>query len=455
MSDAVVINTATDTSSECALTRIGERVLAESKKQGASQAETDISSGEGMSVTVRLGEVETVEHNRDKSLIVTVYFGHKSGSASTSDFKDAAVKDTVRAACSIAKYTAEDEYNGLADAESLATEFPDLDIYHPWDVSMDEAIEIATHCEDAARNVDKRIINSEGGSVSSHTGASVYANSHGFLNFNQGSRHGISCSVIGQDPATKDAMERDYWYESVRSHLDLPAPELIGKRAADRTLSRLGARKGKTQQATVIFDATVAASILGHLTSAIRGGSLYRKASFLLDHKGKQIFPEFVRIHEQPLLKKAMGSSAYDNEGVATQTRDIVHDGVLQDYVLSTYSARKLGLKSTGNSGGVRNLTIDPGDKNLEQLIKDQTKALLVTEMIGFGVNNVTGDYSRGAAGFWIENGEIQYPVNEITIAGNLKDMFMNIAAVGNDVDSRGNTRTGSIVINNMTIAGA
>jgi len=433
------------------LADIAQMVIDEAKHQGASASESAISRAQGLSVTVRLGEVETVERHRDKSLVVSVYFCQRTGSASTSDFDRAAIKDTVRAACSIAKYTAEDECNGLADADRLATEFPELDLYHPWAPGVEQAIERALECETVARDTDARIKNSEGASVSTQESLEVYANSNGFMGSMEATRHGGSCAVVGE---TESGMQRDYWYTSARDVADLEDAQTVGAKAAERTLRRLDARQIKTCQAPVIYEAPIASSILSHLISAIRGGSLYRNASFLIDHLGKQIFPDWVHIHEQPLLPKAIGSSAYDNEGVATMTRDIVKDGVLQGYVLDSYSARKLDMQTTGNAGGVHNLTFDSGGKDLPELCKTMDKGLLVTELIGFGVNNLTGDYSRGAAGFWIENGEIQYPVEEITIAGNLKDMFMHVAEVGADVDTRGNVRTGSILIDNLTVAG-
>ncbi len=433
------------------LANIAQTVMDEAKHQGASASEAAISRAQGLSVSVRMGDVETVERHRDKSLVVSVYFGQRTGSASTSDFNGAAIKDTVRAACSIAKYTAEDECNGLADPTLLATEFPDLDLYHPWALDVEQAIERALECESTARDADSRIKNSEGASVSTQESLEVYANSNGFISSVEASRHGGSCAVVGE---TENGMQRDYWYTSARDVKDLESAQVVGEKAAQRTLRRLDARQIKTCQAPVVYEAPIASSVLSHFIGAIRGGSLYRKASFLVDHLGKQIFPEWVRIHEQPLLPKAMGSAAFDNEGVVTLTRDIVKQGVLQGYVLDSYSGRKLGMQTTGNAGGVHNLTIKAGSKDLDQLCKHMNKGLLVTELIGFGVNTLTGDYSRGAAGFWVENGEIQYPVEEVTIAGNLKDMFMRIAEVGNDVDTRGNVRTASILIENMTIAG-
>ncbi|MBI2778459.1 MAG: metalloprotease PmbA [Gammaproteobacteria bacterium] len=426
-------------------------ILAEARAQGASAAEAGVSLETGLSVTARLGEVETIEYNRDKGLGVTVYFGGRKGSSSTSDFTPEAVREAVRAACGIAKYTAEDEYAGLAEAALMARDVPDLDLCHPWDISAEQAIELAIECEAAARGMDVRITNSEGGSVSSHQGYRVYGNSHGFIGAYPSTRHSLSCAVIGGEG---EGMQRDYWFTVARDSAELEAAAEVGRRAAQRTLRRLDARRLPTCQVPVIFAAEIATSLLSHFTSAIRGGALYRKASFLLDHLGKQIFPAHIHIHEQPHLKRALGSTPFDNEGVATQARDIVRDGVLQGYILDSYAARKLGMQTTGNAGGVHNLVIDPGALDLDGLLRRMDKGLLVTELMGMGVNAVTGDYSRGAAGFWVENGEIQYPVEEITIAGNLRDMFMRIAEVGNDVEVRGGTRTGSILIEEMMIAG-
>ncbi len=433
------------------LAQLVEDTLAEARKQGASAAEAGISTSQGLSVTVRLGEVETVEHTRDKTLTVSVYFGHRSGSASTSDLGAAAIRDTVRAAATIAKYTAEDRYAGLADAECMASEIPDLDLYHPWHLSMDAAIELARVSEAAARAADRRITNSEGGSVSSHEGLEVYGNTHGFLGAVSLTRHNLSCAVIGQD---NGGMQRDYWYTVARAAADLEGPEEVGRHAAARTVRRLKARGLKTCKAPVVYEAPVAQSLLGHFVAAIRGGNLYRQASFLVDHLDKQVFADTVHIFEQPHVKKALGSAPFDNEGVATKKRDLVNDGILKGYVLDAYSARKLGMRTTGNAGGVHNLTINHGDRDLAGLLKQIDTGLLVTELLGFGVNTVTGDYSRGAAGFWVEGGDIQYPVEAITVAGNLKDMFLRLVEVGNDVDLRGNIRTGSILIDGMTIAG-
>ncbi|MHC8865872.1 metalloprotease PmbA [Arenicellales bacterium IMCC57338] len=425
--------------------------LEEAGSRGASSSEAAASLSQGLSVNVRKSEIETVEHTRDRNLVVSVYFGQRTGSASTSDYSPAAVKETVLAACNIAKWTEEDRCIGLADPERLATDVMDLDLYHPWTPSVEEASSLALECEASALGADARIVNSEGASVDAHQGVEVYGNSLGFIGHTQKSRQGISCSVIA---GVGDSMQRDYWYSSARRLGDLDTPVQVGDQAARRTLRRLGARRVPTCKVPVIYEAPVASSLLGHFISAISGGALYRKASFLLDHLDKKIFPEFVRIHEQPLIVGGMGSAAFDGEGVATSARDIVSDGILRGYVLGSYSARRLDMQTTGNAGGVHNLTIDTGDQNLEQMISSIDEGFLVTELIGFGINNVTGDYSRGAAGLWIENGEIAYPVEEVTVAGNLKDIFQNIVALGNDVDPRRSTRCGSILVEGLTIAG-
>ena len=425
--------------------------LEEAGGHGASSSEAAASLSQGLLVNVRKSEIETVEHTRDRNLVVSVYFGQRTGSASTSDYSPAAVKETVLAACNIAKWTEEDRCIGLADPERLAKDVMDLDLYHPWTPSVEEASSLALECEASALGADARIVNSEGASVDAHQGVEVYGNSLGFIGHTQKSRQGISCSVIA---GVGDSMQRDYWYSSARRLGDLDTPVQVGDQAARRTLRRLGARRVPTCRVPVIYEAPVASSLLGHFISAISGGALYRKASFLLDHLDKKIFPEFVRIHEQPLIVGGMGSAAFDGEGVATSARDIVSDGILRGYVLGSYSARRLDMQTTGNAGGVHNLTIDTGDQNLEQMISGIDEGFLVTELIGFGINNVTGDYSRGAAGLWIENGEIAYPVEEVTVAGNLKDIFQNIAAIGNDVDPRRSTRCGSILVEGLTIAG-
>jgi PmbA protein len=441
-----------DQASRERLADVAQAALREARTQGASSAEAAAQLSQGLSLTVRLGEVETLEQTRDKGLQISVYFGQRTGSASTTDLSVNAVRDTVRAACTIARYTAEDDCAGLADPERLARQVPDLDLMHPWQPSVEHAIDLARECEDAARAADKRVTNSEGATVSTNEGVEVYANSHGFVGTLAGTRHSLSCSVIAQDAS---GMQRDYWFSVSRRPGELEAPAAIGKRAALRAVKRLSARKLSTRRAPVIYDAPVAASLLSHFIGAIRGESLYRGASFLIDHLGKPVFAPFVHLHEQPHLKGALGSTPFDNEGVATAPRDLIRDGVLQGYVLDSYSARKLKMATTANAGGVHNLTIDLGTLAFPQLLQQMGTGLFVAELIGFGVNTVTGDYSRGAAGFWVENGEIAYPVEEITIAGNLRDMYRGIVAVGNDLDVRGNVRTGSILIDEVTIAGS
>jgi len=427
------------------------KLLDSAKQQGATAAEAVVSRDSGFGVSVRMGEVETVERTQDNALGLTVYFGQRKGTASTSDFSHQAIEETVKAACNFARYTSEDECSGLADAELMATDVPDLDLYHPWDIEIDDAIAIALRCEDTARATDPRITNSEGADVNSHSGLHVYGNSHGFVGGYPTSRHSLSCSVLSQQG---DSMERDYWYTSARCSDDLEAAEAVGKRAAERALARLGGRSLSTRQSPIIFHANIASSLLGSFLGAIRGSSLYRQASFLLDHLGKPIFPEFVHIHEEPLLLRGAASAAFDNEGVATYAKDLVTDGVLSSYLLGSYSARKLGMQTTANAGGIHNLRIDSGDLDYAGLLKEMDRGLLVTEMMGQGSNPVTGDYSRGASGFWVENGEIQYPVHEITIAGNLKQMYQDLLAIGSDIDHRGSIQTGSWLIREMTIAG-
>jgi PmbA protein len=426
-------------------------LLKEAKRRGASAAEAMVSGSAGLEVGVRLGEVETVEHTRDNGLGITVYFGRRKGSASTSDLSPSAVREAVRAACAIANHTQPDPCAGLADAERLATQLPDLDLYHPWDVSVEEAIRLAVACEDAARDTDPRIANSEGASLSSHAGVQVYGNSHGFIGGYPSTRHGLSCAVIAQQG---ESMQRDYWWTSARAAADLDDPAAVGRRAAERTLARLGARQIGTRQAPVVFRAEVATGLLRNLTGAINGAALYRRASFLLDHLGERIFPEFVRIYEDPLLPRGLSSAPFDGDGVATAAKDFVTGGVLRSYVLDTYSGCRLGMPTTGNAGGVRNLQIDMGPLDLPGLLREMGTGLLVTELMGSGVNPVTGDYSRGAAGFWVEGGEIAFPVEEITVAGNLKGIYQGLVAVGNDCDFPGSTRTGSWLIDEMTIAG-
>ena len=433
------------------LRQMSADVLKLAQAAGATAAEAEVSLGVGQNVSVRLDEIETIEYNRDKGMSVSVFFGQRRGHASTSDLSPQALHDTVAAACSIARHTAHDEFCGLADAALLAHDFPDLDLHHPWNVSVEEAIELARTCEAAALAVDERINNSEGAGVSTYEGLFAYANSHGFNGGYLTSRHSLSCSVIAEQ---EEGMQRDYWYSAARSAADLDPAEVVGRRAGERTVRRLGSRRIKTAQVPVLFENSVASSLLSHFVSAISGGSLYRKSSFLLDSLEQQVFSPHIRISEAPHLKRGLASAPFDNEGVATHARELVSGGVLHGYMLSSYSARKLGMATTGNAGGNHNLILHSGEQDFDDLLKAMGRGLLVTELLGQGINMVTGDYSRGAAGFWVENGEIQHAVEEITIAGNLRDMFRQIAAVGSDVLVQGSKQTGSILIERMTVAG-
>lgn len=431
---------------------VADIALKQARASGASAAEVEVGQEQGMSVTVRNAAVETVEHNRDKGLSVTVYFGKRSGSARTTDFAPDAIRRSVESACAIAKLTEEDDCNGLADPALLAAEFPDLDLYHPWPLGMEEAMAIAADCEAAALAFDPRISNTEGATVASHQGVDLYANSNDFRGFHRSSRHSVSCQVIAGEG---DAMQRDFWYDTARDAADLAPPRAIGAEAGRRTVQRLGAQKARTGEYPVLFHPTVARSILSHLVSAVSGGNLYRRASFLLDKAGAQLFPDNIRIHEQPHLRKSAGGAVFDGEGVRTAARDLVADGVLRGYVLDSYAARKLNLQTTANAGGVHNLEIAPTTEHgLAEFIAGMERGLVVTELIGFGVNTVTGDYSRGAFGFWVEGGAIRHPVQEFTIAGNLSDMFQRLTATGADTDHRSNLRAGSILIERMTVAG-
>jgi PmbA protein len=401
---------------------------------------------------VRLGEVETLEHQRDRSMGITVYFGHRKGSASTADFSPEAVRGAVAKACSIARFTAEDSCAGLADPELMTRHPPNLDLAHPWDVTADEAIEIARNCEAAALGFDARINNSEGASVATHRGLHVYGNSHGFVGGYPTTSHTVSCVVLA---GSGEEMQRDYWYTSSRDWRDLESGEAVGRESARRTLARLGPRKLTTRRAPVLFVPELARGLIGHFIAAIRGSSQYRQSSFLLNAVGRQVFPAGFRISERPHIPKAVGSAPFDEEGVMTRDRELIEDGILTGYILSSYSARKLGLATSGNAGGPHNLLVAPTcDGGLAELQRRLGTGLVVTELMGQGVNTVTGDYSRGAAGYWVENGEIQFPVAEITIAGNLKDMLQGIVAVGNDVDVRGGVRVGSMLLEDLTIAG-
>jgi PmbA protein len=434
------------------LESIIERALEEARVRGASQAEAAVSQDTGLSVGVRLGEVETLEHQRDRSMGITVYFGQRKGSASTADFSLEAVRATVAKACSIARFTAEDACAGLADAALMTSAPMNLDLAHPWSISADRAIEIAKACEAAALKFDTRINNSEGASLGTHQGLHVYGNTHGFVGGYPTTSHTLSCVVLA---GTGDDMQRDYWYSSSRDWRELEQAEAIGRESARRTIARLGPRKLSTRRAPVLFVPEIARGLIGHFVAAIRGSSQYRQSSFLLNSSGQQVFPAGFSIAERPHIPKAMGSAPFDDEGVETRDRELVADGVLTGYILSSYSARKLGLKTTGNAGGAHNLIVAPNlAGGMDVLLPRLGTGLLVTELMGQGVNMVTGDYSRGAAGFWVENGVVQYPVAEITIAGNLRAMLKDIAAVGDDVDVRGGTRVGSILLREMTIAG-
>lgn len=437
--------------SQADLQALVQLALDEARTLGATEAEAGVSVDTGLSVTARLGEVETLEYQRDRGMGVTLYRGKRKGSASTGDLSARAIRETVAKAYSIAGFTAEDECAGLPDPDTIAKDIPDLDLNHPWSIDPDTARDMAVACEAAALATDKRIGNSEGATLSSHQGLRVFGNSIGFLAGFPSSMHSLSCVVVAED---NDEMQRDYWYSSVRDWRELEDGESIGKRAAQRALRRLNANRLSTLTAPVMFVPELARGLIGHFLGAVRGGSQYRRASFLLDSAGQQIFPSWMKISERPHIPKALGSSPFDSEGVATHDRELIDQGVLTGYVLSTYSARKLGLKTTGNAGGVHNLIVSTGTDDFDALVRRMDRGLVVTELMGQGVNGVTGDYSRGAAGFWVEKGKIAYPVHEITIAGNLKEMYRQIVAVGSDVDARGGIRTGSVLLEKMTIAG-
>ena len=433
------------------LQQLAEDVLRHARDKGATACEVDVSEGFGQSVGVRCDEVETIEFNRDKGIGISIYAGQRKGYASTSDFSPPALRETVEAALAIARFTAEDDCAGLADAALLARDCPDLDLYHPWALTVEDAIATARRCEQAAFDASPLVSNSEGASVSTQEAQFVSANSLGFMGGYPTSRHYISCSVIAGE---QDAMQRDDWYTTRRCAAELDDPVLVGRTAAERAVARLGGRKVRTGEYPVLFDASLAGGLLGSLVHAASGGALYRKSSFLIDHLGKRVMPDFVHIAERPHIPRGLGSASFDSDGVATHDRDVVVDGILQGYFLSAYTARKLGMQTTGNAGGSHNLIIRPGELDLAGLLARMGRGLLVTELLGHGINYVTGDYSRGAAGFWVENGRIAYPVEEITIAGNLKDMLAGIVAVGNDVLVRGSKQTGSILVGRMTVAG-
>jgi PmbA protein len=433
------------------LARLVEAALAAARRAGATDADAGVSVDTGLSVTVRLGEVETLEYQRARGLGITAYVGRRKGSATTGDLSEAAIRDTAEKAVSIARFTAEDECAGLPDPDTLATDPPDLDLAHPWDLEAEAAIELARRGEAAALAHDARITNSEGASVGAHRAQRVFGNTLGFIGGYPSTYYSVSCVVTGEQDG---AMERDYWYSAARDFRALEDAESIGRRAAERAVARLGARRIPTTRAPVLFVPELARGLVGHFLGAIRGGAQYRRSSFLLGAAGEAVFPAFVNLSERPHLPRGLASAPFDGEGCRTRDRELVHAGVLDGYVLSTYSARKLGLVTTGNAGGVHNLIVHPGELDHAGLLRALGRGLVVTELMGQGVNGITGDYSRGAAGFWVEGGELQYPVSEITIAGNLRDMYRNLVAVGRDVDARGAIQTGSILVAEMTIAG-
>lgn len=431
---------------------LSQTILQEAKRLGADQAEVGIAVNKGFSVIAHNGDVETVEYNQDKVIEVTVFFGKRSGSSSLSDVRPEAIKDAVSAACHIAKFTDEDPASGIAEKEELAFNYPQVESAFHWPITVEKAIELACQCEREAMQYDKRILSAEEATVATLDELNLYANSHGFVGIFPATRHEISCVLIAKEG---DEMQRDYGYTVAVDPAQLDSVHHVARIAAEKTVRRLGARQLPTMKAPVIFLAEEARRLIGHFLSAISGGSIYRKASFLVDHVGKKVFPDFVHLQEYPNLPRALGSAPFDEDGVRTRENVFVENGVLQMYSLNTYSARKLGLKTTGNAGGVHNLTIKSGKKNLSELINSMHKGLLITELMGQGVNLLTGNYSRGVGGYWVENGEIQFPVQEITVAGKLQDMFLQMVEVGNDVDLRGNVRTGSILIEEMMIAGS
>jgi PmbA protein len=435
------------------LSDIVSKVLAMARGAGASAAEADISLQKGLNVSVRLGEVETIEYQRDRALGITVYVEGAKGSASSADLSSTAIQEMVQKACAIAQHTARDSAAGLADPEEMARDIPDLDLAHPWDLTPEAAIDMARACEAAGMAVDPRLTNSEGASISTHSGVRVYGNTHGFLAGYPSTSHSISCALLAQDGAD---MQRDYWYSAARAPQELADLAQVGRRAGARAVARLGAQQLTTRKAPVLLCPEIARGFFGHLVAAVRGASQYRKSSFLLNAAGEQILPRFVQMQERPHLPRALASSPFDGEGVTTRDRDLVRDGVLQGYVLGSYSARKLGLRTTGNAGGIHNLLVasSVGAHDLAALLGMMGDGLYVTELMGQGINGVTGDYSRGATGFWVQGGVIRFPVHEVTIAGNLRDMYRGIRALGSDVDQQGAIRTGAVLLDEMTIAG-
>ena len=429
-----------------------EQIIAEARRQGASACEVAVSLEQGLSTSVRQREVETVEFNRDQGFGITLYVGQRKGSASTSASGSDAIRETVAAALAIAKHTSEDECSGLADPALMARDLQDFDLYHAWDITPEQAIEKALACEAAAFDTDARIKNADGTTLSTHQGCRVYGNSHGFIGGYASTRHSLSCVMIAEGDGQ---MQRDYWYDVNRQGELLADPQSIGRRAAQRAAARLGARPVPTCEVPVLFSAVLAGGLFGSFLSAISGGNLYRKSSFLEGCMGQRLFPSWLTLDERPHLQRALGSASFDGDGLATYAKPFVENGELVSYVLSTYSGRKLGLPSTANAGGVHNLFVTHGVEDQAALLRRMGRGLLVTELRGHGLNMVTGDYSRGAAGYWVENGEIQFAVQEVTIAGNMKDMFQQIVAIGNDLETRSNIHTGSVLIERMTVAGS
>ncbi|WP_421682423.1 metalloprotease PmbA [Stutzerimonas urumqiensis] len=428
------------------------RIIEEAKRQGATASEVSVSLEQGLSTTVRQREIETVEFNRDQGFGITLYLGQRKGSASTSGSSEDDIRQTVAAALAIARHASEDAFAGLADASLMAREQPDLDLYHPWAISPEQAIELALACEAAAFEADPRIRNADGTSLNTHSGSRAYGNSNGFIGAYSSTRHSLSCVMIAED---QGQMQRDYFYDVSRLGDALMAPSAIGQRAAQRAVSRLGARPVSTCEVPVLFSAELATGLFGHFLAAISGGNLYRNSSFLEGALEQVLFPEWLSLDERPHLPRGLASAAYDGDGLATYAKSFVDKGRLCSYVLSTYSGRKLGMPSTANAGGVHNLFATPGSEDQAALLRRMGRGLYVTELMGQGLNLVTGDYSRGAGGYWVENGEIQFPVQEVTIAGNLRDMFRQIAAIGSDVETRSSIHTGSVLIERMTVAGS
>ena len=433
------------------LTQIAQHTLELAQQKGVTAAEVDLNESLGQNTQVRLHEIEQIEFQQDKSLDITVYVGQRKGRASTADLSPNALADTVQAACDIARYTADDAFSGLADADLMATQFGDLDRYHEWNLDSQSAITLAKRCEDAALSTDKRIINSEGASVSTGHFQFVYANTHGFCQHQRGTRHSISCSIVA---GTKNEMQRDFWYDVSCNAQNLDTPEAIGQIAANHAIRRLNSRSLKTGNYPVIFDAAISSSLIGHIVGGLSGGALYRQNSFLINSLGKQILPENISLREEPHILSALGSTYFDGEGVATKPRFVIENGVVCGYFLSSYSARKLGLQTTANAGGAHNLYLSATVATQADLLHQMGSGVLITELMGQGVNLLTGDYSRGAAGFWVENGVIAYPISGITVAGNLKQMYRHIAGTANDALRRHSGSIGSILIDDMTIAG-